>query len=151
MRVIVATALLLGGLGGLAACAGPQAAPPPPPVAAQPPPPPPGPPPAPPMAGPFAGHYEGVAMGRARRGCPREERFDITVNNGQVTGTASTPEGSADLTGNVGPTGRAVVRMAPQGEGAPRGTLVGRFVRGEFRGHTSAPCYRTLRATMGAA
>lgn len=150
MRFVVATALLIGGMAGLAACAGPAPAPPPP-VAMQPPPPPPGPPPAPPMTGPFAGHYEGVAIGRMHHGCPRDEHFNIMVNNGQVTGTASSRMGTSDLAGNVGPTGRAVIRLAPQDEHGMHGTLVGRFMHGEFRGHTGAPCYRMLHAPMGAA
>lgn len=145
MRFVVATALMLG---GLAACAAPRQAPPPPaPVAVQPPPPP-GPPPAPPMVGPFAGHYVGTAMGRVRRGCPREVRVEMTVANGEVRGMAMTPRGSADLSGNVGPTGRSVIRLMPQDQSAPRGTLVGRFAHGQFRGRTSAPCVHTLTAAM---
>lgn len=146
MRFVVATALMLG---GLAACAVPRQPPPPPaPVVAQPPPPPPGPPPAPPMVGPFAGHYVGTAVGRVHRGCPREVHFEMTVANGEVRGMAMVPRGSSDLRGNVGPTGRSVIRMAPQDRFAPRGNLVGRFAHGVFRGRTSAPCVRTLTAAM---
>lgn len=146
MRFVIATALMLG---GLAACAGPREAPPPPaPVAAQPPPGPPGPPPAPPMMGPFAGHYVGTAVGRVRRGCAREVHFEMTVSNGQVSGMASTPRGSAGLSGNVAPNGHSVIRMAAEERGAPRGTLVGRFAHGQFRGRTSAPCVHTLTAAM---
>jgi hypothetical protein len=142
MRFVLATALLLG---GLAACGGPsETAPPPAPAAAEPMPA----APPPPAAGTVDGHYAGNATGTGAHGCAREEGFDITVANNGVSGTV-TPQGSgspSSLSGHVGPNGKAVIHLQPQGAGSPRGTLVGTFANGQFTGRLGSPCRREVTA-----
>ena len=144
MRFVLVTALLLG---GLAACGGPSENAPPPTIAATPPPAPAAPPPAPPPG--FDGHYVGTAAGTGGRGCAREQNFDINVANNTVSGTV-TMQGrggataTSDLSGHVGPNGKAVIRMAGAGG---RGSVIGKFADGQFTGREGAPCRRQLTAS----
>ena len=142
---LVATLLL----GSLAACGGgpSETAPEPAPAAA--PPMPAAPPPAMPAAGagPLDGHYAGAATGSGRRGCAREQNFDITVANSSVSGTATSDGGASELSGHVGPRGKAVIHLQPQGAGGAAGTLVGTFANGQFTGHLGAPCRARVTAS----
>ena len=148
MRFALATALLLG---GLAACSqGPSENAPLPAPAAEPmPAAPPASMPAP-TAGTMDGPYVGTATGAGGRGCAREQDFDMTVSNNGVSGTVAAQGGggaASALSGHIGPNGKAVIHLQPQGAAGPRGTLVGTFANGQFTGRLGAPCRREVTAS----
>jgi hypothetical protein len=109
--------------------------------------------------GQFDGHYVGAGMARGGRGCPREQDYDFTVANGQVSGTAVVPthggqrgRGSSsagagsDLTGQVDASGKAVLQIAGGGHGGAGGQLTGTFANGQFTGRHGPPCDREVTA-----
>lgn len=157
MRSVFAAALLLS---GLAACSTPPGnAPPPPatPVAAQPPPG--GPPPAM-AAGGFDGHYVGSGVSAQPSSyCVRDQNYDLTVANNQITGTASVTvrrgggrsaagvsTSTSDLTGTVDPSGQATLELHPRGGVGAQGRVMGQFADGRFTGRGGPPCARQVTA-----
>ena len=136
-NVLIASFLLVG----LAACGGGgEEAPPPQPAMAAP-------PPAaapPPMPAGFEGHYVGSAAAGHGRTCAREENYDFTVANNQVTGTVSGPGGrSMQLTGKIDANGHAALQEGPHG-----GRVTGQFSSGTFTGRTGRPCSREVTASI---
>lgn len=152
MRFALATALLLG---GLAACSQTPSenAPAATPAATQPT------PSAPPMAGPFDGHYVGTGTSSAAASvCKHEQNYDFTVANNEITGTESISVApgvkhghgrsvASNITGHVAADGSATLQLAPQGAVGARGTVTGKFVTGQFTGHSGRPCEREITAS----
>ena len=156
MRVSIGVPILFSVLAACTTGQPAQAPPPPAPVAA----------PAPQQAGAppgmggsaFDGHYVGSGIGSGGPAfCSRDENFDFTVSNGQVSGTVAVPvqrgRGKSaatattlrsDLTGTVDASGQANLQLHPLGTYSPRGTAGGQFANGRFTGHTGAPCNRTI-------